>query len=264
MAILGFTQYKVSSRDQVYFNVADDLSTVLFLSATEQYSSSSEYQMSNQPTVAASTVTDNIIRQPRQCNISGVFVSGGSFTAAFAHSMTTNDFVDAIELWRQQRQIMTLTLPNGLSLPKCFITKFDCDADKTIVNGLRVQMSFQEIVEIPQQLGKASTTVKETNTGSGASGQATTKKGSVTTQKSLGHAATSVTSSKAVCSHVLDGESSYTGNDNLILDAQRSCKMGQVGSISRAQAEKQAQSDVSQYTLKNHGGNPNKVYGVKK
>ncbi|QZY67671.1 phage baseplate protein [Escherichia coli] len=264
--MFGFKTYGITNKDQIYFNVAEELNMVLFLSATESYNTSSEYQISTQPTVSAVTVTDNVIRQPRQANISGVYVASVmGANVFFNQNSTPTEFIYTIEDWRDKRRIITLSLPNGLGFDKCFITKVDCSADKTIANGLRVEMSFQEIVELPQKLGK-SDTVAQTGSNPGAGSNATTKKGSVTTKRVQGHTATSTGTSNAVCDHIRG----YVGGDLKMNTANKNCMLARKGMGSREVAEANAKTTVDDYTVrsqraadnaKKYGGNPTKKYG---
>lgn len=267
-----FSNLALTTRDNIYFNAANDFNQVYALSATEEYSSKSSYSISNQPTVDVDTVTDNINRQPRQVSISGVFVSkaiyhlfGGSNVASVA------DFVGAVELLRQQKQVISLHLPNGLSLMQCFITSFDTSADKTITNGLRVSMTFDEIIVTPQKLGKASTTVQSDNTSGGIGSKVkTTTKGSVVSEKQIGRSATSVGSSRTVCGF-MNESSGYQGNDNRVLGAQKACNEARLGQRSQSSAEKIASNNMQDYDahlpkdkqpLAKLGGNKNKDYSM--
>lgn len=267
-----FSNLALTSRDNIYFNTANNLNQVYALSATEEYSSKSSYSISNQPTVDVDTVTDNINRQPRQVSISGVFVSksiyhmfGGSNIASVA------DFVGAVELLRQQKQVISLHLPNGLSLMQCFITSFDASGDKTIANGIKVSMTFDEIIVTPQKLGKASTTVQSDNTSGGGVGSKakTTAKGSITSEKQIGRSATSVGSSRTVCGY-MNESSGYQGNDNRVLGAQKACNEARLGQRSQASAEKIASGNMQDYSkhlpkdnpLTKVGGNKNKNYAM--
>ncbi|EHZ8238424.1 hypothetical protein K6R49_003726 [Escherichia coli] len=260
-----FSNLALTSRDNVYFNAVNNLNQVFSLSATEEYSSKSSYSISNQPTVDVNTVTDNINRQPRQVTLTGVFVSKTSYQLFGNGTVASaNDFVGSVELLRQQKQVISLHLPNGLSLLQCFITSFDTSADKTIVNGLRVSMTFDEIIVTPQKLGKASTTVQGGNSDGGIGSKfKTTAKGSVVTEKQVGRAATSVGSSRTVCGFMSES-SNYQGNDNRVFAAQKACNEARLGQRTNASAESIASSNMQDYqkqvSLKKLGGNINKNY----
>ncbi|WP_400217235.1 phage baseplate protein [Escherichia coli] len=198
-------------KDGVYFHPQNDFSGVLSMTATTDFNSQATYQISTQPTADTLTVTDNITRQPRVVSVNGVVVPDvlTGVMNLFNNNGSNGDvatFVNQVNVWREQKRVITLFLPEDLSLEQCFITGFEVSRDKTNSTGLNVQMQFTEILAFPQQVGQNTATVKEGSQGSGSasSGVKTSSKGSVTTKSNVGNQATTDTVSMEACKNNTD------------------------------------------------------------
>lgn len=248
------------SKDGVYFNAFDSFNEVFKLTATEQISSQSNYQVSTQPTVDIVTVTDALNRQPRVVTISGVMVPdiiGGFFS--LNERADTESWVEKVERVRQNKQVVSLYADDGLSLPKCFITSLEASKDKTISNGLRINIQFTEIIAMPQQIGKSTAVVKDTGTGSSNTTAKTAAKGSVTTKVQQGHLSTTDGNSMQYCKYLSSHETTYKGSNANVWDAMSSCNDARLSTATSAQksaAESQAKDVAASW--KGNGGSTSK------
>ncbi|MBO0250823.1 hypothetical protein C6X66_03840 [Escherichia coli] len=251
-------QLRYSGKDGIYFHLRDNVDAFLTLSATENIEYDSSMMVTTQTVQSGQAITDNIQRIPKTISISGVVVVGyeGSLLRSRQGQLVEN-FISTVETWRDQKQIISIVCKDGIKIDDSIITQFKASKEHTIANGLRIQMTFQEI--------NFKAVVGTTDVSAATGKTATTKDDGVTSKKNTGNTTTSYGSPMLSCKELMQitDLSGYSPEGrSKILDAQIGCNKSWKIDYSNLSKEEttsiQKVNNEAGRVLKKFSVNPNK------
>ncbi|EEZ5907070.1 hypothetical protein DC410_003059 [Escherichia coli] len=250
-------QLRYSGKDGVYFHLQGNPDNFLSLSATENMEYDSPMMVTTQAMQSGQTITDNVQRAPKTITISGVVVVDSSSNILVTRqNALTETFINMVETWRDQKQIITIVCKDGIKIDDAVITQFKASKEHTITNGLRIQMTFQG-VDFKAVVG--------TTDVSAATGKtATTKDDGVTSKKNTGNTTTSINKNTPMlaCKELYNRSSSELTNEQLKarLNCSKSVTVKDGESTFSDSANAGATKVLNNVALKKYSVNPNKRY----
>lgn len=250
-------QLRYSGNDGVYFHLQGNPDNFLSLSATESMEYDSSMMVTTQAMQSGQTITDNVQRAPKTISISGVVVVDSSSNILVTRqNALTETFINTVETWRDQKQIISIVCKDGIKIDDAVITQFKASKEHTITNGLRIQMTFQG-VDFKAVLG--------TTDVSAATGKtATTKDDGVTSKKNTGNTTTSLNKNTPMlaCKELYNRSSSELTNEQLKarLNCSKSVTVKDGESTFSDSANAGATKVLNNVALKKYSVNPNKRY----
>ncbi|EPU5048290.1 phage baseplate protein [Escherichia coli] len=250
-------QIRYSGKDGVYFHLQGNPDNFLSLSATENMEYDSPMMVTTQAMQSGQTITDNVQRAPKVISISGVVVVDSSSNILVTRqNALTETFINTVETWRDQKQIISIVCKDGIKIDDAVITQFKASKEHTITNGLRIQMTFQG-VDFKAVLG--------TTDISAATGKPmTTKDDGVTSKKNTGNTTTSLNKNTPMlaCKELYNHSSNELTSEQLKarLNCSKSVTVKDGESTFSDSANAGATKALNNVALKKYSVNPNKKY----
>lgn len=181
----NITPMNYTGNDGIVFHLKEDLSVFLKLTATTDMVFTSNMDVTTSPVQSGQTITDNLQERPNTIQLSGVVVVGyeGIFLQT-KNNTIVEDFVATLQLWRKQRRVLRVLCKDGITIENAVCTAFEAKKDKTIRNGLNINLTFQD-VNFVVQIGQTTGANVDSKNANGSKG-AKAKDGAVTGKTDAG------------------------------------------------------------------------------